>query len=120
MKTRIAVASLLLLAIAVFAQTRIRYGEFIKTVADTGTPEAITSTNLWVTSVTLKGVKAARTANTSTCYVGFLATDNSQAFALSSAGEIVIQARSGATLNLAHIYIDVLSNGDGVAVFYEP
>lgn len=119
MKTRIAIATILAAAIACIAQSVVRYGEFVKTNAAADPPEPLTTTNLLVNSVTLKGVKAARTANVGTVYIGFTTNNDAQAFQLTSGGEIVIQARSGFRLNLNQVYLDVVTAGDGVAVFYE-
>lgn len=120
MKTKIAAAALLLAAIVAFGQSVFQYGQFIKTVTAADPPEGITSTNLLVHSVTLKGIKGARTANVGTVYIGFTTNNDEQAFALTSGGEVVIQARTeSGRINLKNIYIDVLNAGDGVGVFFE-
>lgn len=121
MKTKIAFATTAILVVftSLLLAQNVKYGHFVKTVADTGTPEAITSTNLKCSSVTLLGIKAARTANAGTVYVGWTSANDSQFFPITASGEIVINAGDGRTINLAEIYVDVLNNGDGVGVYYK-
>ena len=120
MKTKVIAISMLLLSVLLLiAQTPIKYAAFTKTVADTGTPEAITSTNLRCASVTILGVNGIRTNNTGTVYIGWTSGNNTQFFPVTSGGEIVITAGENRTINLADIYVDVLNNGDGVGVYYK-
>lgn len=101
------------------AQTMRKLTSFVKTVAATGTPEALTNTVIKVTSVTLHGKKSRTTANTSTCYVGTTSTNDTQLFALAAGGELVIgPLPSGEKFDLSTIYIDVGTNDDGVVVTY--
>lgn len=120
MKTKIALLiAIVATAIAIMAQAPMQFGHFIKTNAAADPPEALTTTNLMVSSVTLRGIKAARTVNVGTVYIGFTTNNDAQAFQITSNGEIVLTARSGTVLNLKTIYLDVVTAGDGVAVFYQ-
>ena len=106
-------------SVNVEAQTMKLFTSFTKTVASTGTPEALTNTVIKVTSVTLNGYKDRTTANTGTNYVGTISTDDTQLFQLVPAGEMVIgPLPSGEKIDLSKIYVDVTANGDGVIVTY--
>lgn len=91
---------------------------FIKTIAATGTPEKVSSTDLYFRKAWIYGIKAARTANTGTVYLGELATNDTQFVAIATAALLVLEAPPGAKMNFAEIYCDAATNGDGVGVFY--
>ena len=93
------------------------FGQFIKTVASTATPEALSATNLFARRITLIAKSTRSTDNTSVCYVGFTSVNDEQSFPIAAGGQIVIDV-SPNTINLSSIYIDVGSNGDGVIVTY--
>lgn len=119
MKTKwIVVLALLTTAVSVVAQSPTQPAGFVKTVASTGTPEAVSSTNLFVRTVTFTGIKAARTANAGTVYVGFTSTNDEQFMSIASNGQLVMTAPEDRVINLKNIYIDVANNGDGVGVAY--
>lgn len=121
MKKVITLALALCLSLPIFnvvAQIMVKYGSFTKTITGT-TAAALVTTNLFVTSVTLRGQKAARTDNSDKVYIGWTSTDDTQAFPIAVGGEIVIEAGGDRKLNLKDIYLDVLQSGDGVVVFYK-
>lgn len=93
--------------------------EFVKTVASTGTPEALSSTAIYCTKVVIQGQSAVQTANTSTAYLGWTSTDGAQAFKVASDAVYVFVAAPGTKYNLANWYLDVGTNSDGVVVIYE-
>jgi len=98
---------------------RATYTQIIKTVAATTTPERITSTQgTEFRQAVIMGKKAARTDNTSTCYIGLAATDSSQPYAVTAGGEIVITPPLGVKFDLYDFYVDVETNDDGVVVWY--
>lgn len=83
-----------------------------KTVAATGTPEAI-GTGL-VESIVIKVLKGRTTANTGNVFIGFSATNDTQLYTLAPGEELALAAPDGKKLDLSGIYIDVATNGDGV------
>lgn len=89
----------------------------VKTVAASGTPEALGSG--LVESVAIRPNKARGTANTGNVYVGFGATnDTQQLWELTpTASPITLSAPAGKKIDLSTIYIDVVTNGDGVVYF---
>lgn len=95
--------------------------QLIKTVAATGTPEAISATPLRVRYATIIGRKAAQTDNTGVVRVGPVSGNGNQAFdiqpGLPSAALDSILA--GGMVDLSQWYIDVANAGDGVLVIYD-
>lgn len=85
-----------------------------KTVAATGTPEAISGSANKVESVLIKALKGRATANTGVVYIGFSATNDAQLHALAPGEEMTLTAPDGKKIDTAAIYIDVATNGDGV------
>lgn len=97
---------------------RVKFATLVKTVAATGTPEAVSATAIWVKKATFLGKKAFRTDNTSTCFLGTSSTNDEQPFQLPAGGEVAISAAEGCEFNLADWYIDVGTNADGVVCIY--
>jgi hypothetical protein len=92
--------------------------QFIKTVAATGTPEAIAPDGTYFQSATLIGLKAARTNNVGNVFIGIGAPNDTQIITLTP-GEIKgIKAPPGQKFDFNDFYVDVLNAGDGVAVVY--
>lgn len=85
-----------------------------KTVALTTVPEAVAAATRLVDSVVLYGQKARATNNTSTCYVGFTNVDGEQLLPITAGSYISLSAPPGKKIDLAGIYVDVGTNGDGV------
>ena len=93
--------------------------QIIKTVADSGTPEAITSTSpTYFVYAIFIGRKAARTANTGNIWLGITSGDNTQPIRLVPGQEKTIEAPPSKQFNLSDWYVDVETNGDGVIVIY--
>lgn len=94
--------------------TAATFAGFVKTVAASGTPEALGSG--LVESVAIRPNKARGTANTGNVYIQSAATnDLAGGWELTpTASPIVITAPAGKKIDLASIFIDVATNGDGV------
>lgn len=90
----------------------------IKTVAASGTPEAVTASPTLFREATFYGRKAAQTDNATRVWIGFVVTDGAQPIALDPGGEVVISAPQGQMYNLADFYVDVVTGTDGVVVVY--
>jgi hypothetical protein len=88
-----------------------------KTVAATGTPEAMVSTSTLVSSVVIQGYKAQGTMNTGNVYIGGLVTDAVDPIAIVPGGSLTIDAPPGKYIDLASLYIDVATAADGVGYF---
>lgn len=78
-----------------------------KTVAAAGTPEALVATSTKVGSVVIVPLRT----NTNAVYVGVSSTNDTQ----HAEPPIVITAAEGEVIDLNLIYIDVVTNGEGVA-----
>jgi hypothetical protein len=76
-----------------------------------GTAEALVTVPTLVQAVEFIGYKARGTANTGAVYVG---TKQAQLRTLASGAALTLQANDGGKLDLAEIYIDAATNGDGV------
>jgi len=94
---------------------------FVKTVADTATPERLTTSNIVVPSVQLQAELV--TANTGYVYVGDSAVSASNYGLCLAAGDVVsFNAEElgwgKAQISLKDIWLCVSVNGDGVACLY--
>ena len=85
-----------------------------KLPAAAGTPEVLAVDGTYVTTVTIWGIKAARTANTGTVYIDSLATNDAQAGEISPSTFIQLTAPAGKVIDLNDIYVDIVDAGDGV------
>lgn len=83
-----------------------------KTVTASGVPEAVGSG--LVESVLFTARKNRTTANTGDVFIGFSPTNDTQLRQLSPGESVSYTAPEGKKINLAGIYIDVATNGDGV------
>lgn len=90
----------------------------IKTVAASGTPEAIAASSTIVSKLILIGKKAARTNNTGIVYFGFTSTNDEQAHEIAAGAVVEFSPPNGQVYDLSDIYIDVATNGDGVVAIY--
>ena len=82
-----------------------------KTVAATGTPEALAASSTLFQSLTITANKSAQTANTSSSYLG---SATSQDTPIAPGENITINAPEGKRMDLADWYLKVGTNGDGV------
>ena len=92
--------------------------QIIKTIAAIATPEAIAANGTFFQTAMIGGLKAARTANVGTVYLGIGATNDTQPLAITTGEWITITAPAGQKFDLNDFYIDVLNADDGVAVIY--
>ena len=83
-----------------------------KTVAASGTPEALGSG--LVESVTITGQKNRTTANTGSVWIGFSSVNDTQLRLLVPGDSISYTAPDGKKIDLSGIFVDVATNGDGV------
>lgn len=94
--------------------TAATFSQAVKTVAATGTPEAIAATTTLVDSVVIYGQKALATNNTSTCYIGPTSGNGTQLLPIAAGSYVTLSAPTGKKIDLAGIFVDVGTNGDGV------
>ena len=95
--------------------------QIIKTVAASGTPEAITSTSpTYFSNAIYIGLKAVnpRTANSGIVYLGVTSGNETQPIAINPSEVYSISAPTGVIFDLSTWYLDVATNGDGVVVIY--
>ena len=92
--------------------------QIIKTVAATGTPEALATDATYFRSALVIAKKAARTANAGNIYLGIGATNDTQPYEIAPGDVLSIKADPGTKMDLNDWYVDVLNAGDGVAVIY--
>ena len=85
-----------------------------KIPAATGTPEALAADGTYVTTVTIWGIKAARSNNTGTVYIDSTSTNDLQAVPIASASYVTLTASPGKLIDLNDIYLDSTTSGDGV------
>lgn len=95
------------------ASTTATLVEGTKAPAAIATPEALAATNL-VTSVLIRAGRTARVANTGSVWIGFSSTNDSQLIELVPGATITIDAPYGKYIDLASIYVDSVTLGDGV------
>ena len=91
---------------------------FVKTVAATGTPEALAADGTFFRTAIFRGNKATRTPNVTVAYLGVTATDDEQSIILSPGEEVTITAPPGQKYDLNDWYLDVTTAADGVVVVY--
>jgi hypothetical protein len=89
-----------------------------KTVAASGTAEALSATKILCGGVTIR----ANDTNTGNVYIGGSTVDKStnQGVVIPAGATISMAAQAGHVINLANIYIDVDTNGDGVTFDHGP
>lgn len=88
-----------------------------------GTPPAATGTitalaDIFFRQATFFGRNAVRTANTGTVYLGDTSANDTQPVTILADGELAWAAATGAKLNLADLYCDVVTAADGVVVIF--
>ena len=91
----------------------------VKTVTDSGTPEALSDSALYCTKVTLQGQNAVQTDNTGDVYLGWSSANGTQPYLIASGSVHTFIAPEGSKYNLADWYLDVATNADGVVFIYE-
>ena len=92
--------------------------QIIKTVAAIATPEAVAADATYFQTAMIGGLKAARTNNVGTVYLGIGATNDTQPLAITAGEWVTVNAPAGKKFDLNDFYVDVLNAGDGVAVIY--
>ena len=92
--------------------------QITKTVAAAGTPEALAADGTFFQSATYIGIKAARTNNAGTVYLGIGATNDTQIIPIAPGEQGVIQAPPGQKFDLNDFYLDVETAGDGLGLIY--
>lgn len=73
---------------------------------------------LWYRRALFLGLKAARTANTGSVFLGFESTNDAQALTIGTGATLTFDAAVGARLNLADLWLDVATNADGVCIIW--
>lgn len=85
-------------------------------LAATGT--ILGKADLYYRTARFAGLKAARTANTGIVYLGLEATNDTQPVSIATSAILTLDAPTGAKLNLADLWIDVVTNADGVVIWW--
>ena len=85
-----------------------------QTVAAAGTAVALSSTDLYVTSLSI----IAKTGNTDVVYIGDSAVVSTDNAGLAPGTPMAIPAGMDAFFNLADIFIDAAVNGEGIDFWY--
>lgn len=93
--------------------------QFLKT-HNTGAASALTGAQTYFRKavVIAKKTLAGTTLNAGNVYLGFSSATNEQLIELEPGGEYVFEPPSGAKWNFQNLYLKVLTNGDGVIVYY--
>jgi len=89
----------------------------VKTVAAAGTPEALVGSATLVEKVIITATKGFNSANTGAVFVGQSSTNDQNYIRLMPWDVLILDAPPGKKIDLNQIYIDVVTNGDGVAYF---
>lgn len=92
--------------------------QIIKTVAASGTPEAITDRGTYFSHATFIGLKAERQNNSGIVYLGVTPGNDTQPIGISPRGIFTISAPVGVEFDLGTWYLDVTSANDGILVIY--
>jgi hypothetical protein len=96
------------------------FGSIIKTVAATGTPEALGTSATRFHSVAFQGLKAARTDNTGTVWIQPNSGDGTAAMKLEPGDVVGFTADAADDYFTAdQFYIDVETAADGVVALYD-
>ena len=96
------------------------FGSIIKTVAATGTPEALGTSATRAHSFTFLGLKAARTDNAGKVWVSPNSGNDTAAIPINPGDEVTFAANSSDDYFTAdQFYIDVETAGDGVVALYD-
>ena len=85
-----------------------------KLPAATGTPEALATEQTLVRFLRIRAMRSGRVANTGSVYVGFSATNDAQLEELVPSEWLTLTPPAGEYLDLATIYVDAVTLGDGV------
>ena len=88
----------------------------IKTIAATGTPEALAAAGTVFRYATLQGKKAARTNNVGDVWIDITSGDGTQSTKITPGQSITIQMPPGEKGDLNDWYCDVENAGDGVII----
>lgn len=91
-----------------------------KTVAATGTPEALVADETPAQWVEMIAQKDQGSANTGSIWYGPSSADATNTRLMATGAVARIDAPAGQKINLADIFIDVATNGDGVTFTYFP
>lgn len=89
-----------------------------KTVAASGTPEALAADGTFFLTATLIGKRSARVNNTSSVFLGIGSGNDTQALEISPGEVVQITASDGQRYDLNDWYLDVVTNADGVIIIY--
>lgn len=94
--------------------TPVTFVRGFKIPASTGTPEALAVDGTYVTTVTIWGIKAARSNNTGTVYLDSTSTNDAQAVPIGTGSYVTLTASPGKLIDLNDLYLDSVTSGDGV------
>lgn len=92
--------------------------QITKTVAASGTPEALAAAGSFFSRAILIGKKAARTNNTGIVYLGIGSTNDTQAWEIAAGAVLTLEAPMGQRWDLNDWCLDVATNGDGLVIIY--
>lgn len=121
MKVKIAALILACSVIVTVGAVIVVMGQFTKVNSDTGTPVQLTNAAIRATAVTLLGLKAPQTTNTSAVWVGYgQSADGAQPVRVNPGEIINLSLGEGrADFVLSNIWFDVTTANDGITVIYD-
>ena len=89
-----------------------------KLVLDIATPVQVTSESASFVKATFVGVKAPRTNNTGTVYLGFASGNDTQFIPIATGASLTIEAPPSQAYNFNQFWLDAATVGDGVIIYY--
>jgi hypothetical protein len=90
--------------------TAATHGNAVKSVASAGTPEALASPGTLAVSVLI----VPKRGNSNPVWIGSSSTNDAPSVKVTDVG-VLLQAPPGKRLDLCNIFVDVTTNGEGVA-----
>jgi hypothetical protein len=119
---RIIIAICLILPLAILAQKRFTFYQYVIINSSAAVPIQLTNGNQYVRSVTVFGKSAFQTTNTSAINLGFGTSANGlMGITVDPGDSITIKSVNGAdTFALSNIWLDVITANDGAVVYWEP
>lgn len=120
MKRRIVTGlAILLVPLAVLAAAGlVTSRQLLKTNASTTVPARLAARGTYATSITVIGKKSWRVDNTSTAYIGPVATNDMQPVAILPGQTVTLGFSADQFIDLYDWYLDVSTGDDGVVILY--
>ncbi len=119
---KLIIALCIVLPLAIVAQKRFTFYQYVIINSATGTPIQLTNGNQYVRSCTIFGKKAFQTTNTSAINIGVgSATDGKMGVTIDPGFAVTFRSINGQdTFALSNLWLDVSTANDGAVVYWEP